>query len=135
MTERGEKMFSVTQRKGLMAFHFNPKVDGEEGAVHSHPYTIAVTVAGEKLDENSLLLDVNLLERSLNLALSVLNGKVLNELPEFLGSFPSIENLAYVIWLRMLVDLDPSRIEWLEVTVWEDVDISAAYKERVPSRA
>lgn len=128
-------MFSVSQRKQLVASHFNPKAEGEEKEVHSHPYSVVMTVAGEELDENGLLLDVTRVERTLDRALLGLNRKLLNGLPEFEGAFPSIESLARVIWSKVVVDLDPSRIEWLEVTVWEDEDISAAYKESLPSRA
>ena len=116
-----------------MASHFNPLAEGEERKVHSHPYSVVMTVSGEELDENGLLLDVTLMQRAMDRAWLGLKGKVLNELPEFERTFPSIESLAQVIWYKVVVDLDPSRIEWLEVTVWEDKDISASFKEKVPS--
>lgn len=121
-------MYRTGLRRGLSAMHFFD-VPGPEGELHSHPYVVEIAVAGEKLDPMGYLVDLDLMAAALDGTLALLEGKVLNDLPELSGAMPSVENLARTIW-EMTVPHMPAAT-WASVTVWESGDAWASYEGEV----
>ena len=122
-------MFSVTLRRPLASRHFFPQLVGPEQVEHVHRYTVEATVMGEHLDDCGFLVNVDLVAASLEKALDRFEGKLLNDLPEFRGSMPSMENIAKAIWSRMSDETDRTCVERISVTVWETDDICASFEK------
>jgi 6-pyruvoyltetrahydropterin/6-carboxytetrahydropterin synthase len=120
-------MYRTGLRRRLSAMHFFD-VDGPEGEVHSHPYVVELVATGEELDDNGYLVDLDTMAIALEDALGRLEGKVLNDLPEFSGSPPSVESLARVIWGMTAARLPAAK--WVSVKVWESDDAWASYGMR-----
>ncbi len=121
-------MYRTGLRRRLSAMHFFD-VPGPEGEVHSHPYMVELIIAGHELDARGYLVDLDVMAVALESALGRLEGKVLNELPEFSDAPPSVENLARAIWELIVVRLHPAG--WASVTVWEGDDAWASYEARI----
>lgn len=122
-------MFSVTLRRPLASRHFFPQLAGPEQAEHFHRYKVEATLMGEHLDDCGFLVNVDHVAASLEKVLGRFEGKLLNDLPEFQGSTPSMENLAKAIWSMMSDDIDRSCVDRIRVTIWEADDICAAFEQ------
>jgi len=123
-------MFSVSLRRGMESKHFFPDMEGPEKVPHAHRYKVEATVIGARLDECGFLVNVDTVASSLEKALKRFEGQVLNELPEFQGVAPSMENLAKAIFSHLAENIDRSCIERIKVTIWETEDICASFDER-----
>ncbi len=117
-------MYRTGLRRRLSAMHFFD-VPGPEGETHPHPYLVELLVAGDELDARGYLVDLDAMAAALESAIGLLEGRVLNELPQFSGTPPSVENLARTIWKMAVGRLPP--VEWASVTVWEGDDAWASY--------
>jgi 6-pyruvoyltetrahydropterin/6-carboxytetrahydropterin synthase len=122
-------MFSVTLRRKLAAQHFIPFLEGPEKEVHVHRYKVEATVMGDHLDKGGFLVNVDLVARSLEKALERFEGRVLNDMPEFKGAAPTMENIARAVWTKLEADIDRSCIERTKVTIWEADDICASFEQ------
>lgn len=122
--ERSEVKYRTGLRRRLSAMHFFD-VPGPEGEAHSHPYLVELLVAGDELDACGYLVDLGAMAAALESALRLLEGRLLNELPQFSGTPPSVENLARTIWKMAVGRLPP--VDWASVTVWEGDDAWASY--------
>lgn len=122
-------MFSVTVRRTLAAKHFFPFLEGPEKEVHVHRYKVEATITGDPLDKCGFLVNIDLVASSLEKAIGRFEGAVLNEMPEFQGTTPSMENLARAIWAKLDADIERSCIERIKVTVWEAEDIGASFEQ------
>ena len=122
-------MFSVSLRRPLSSKHFIPDLEGPEKEVHVHRCKVEVTVMGNRLDKYGFLVNVDLVAASLEEALKRFEGEILNEMPEFRGITPTMENIAKAIWSKLAADLDRSCVERIRVTIWEAEDICASFEE------
>jgi 6-pyruvoyltetrahydropterin/6-carboxytetrahydropterin synthase len=116
-------------RRPLVSKHFLPELEGPENEVHVHRYKVEATVMGGRLDRCGFLVNVDLVAASLEKALKRFEGEILNEMPEFRGITPSMENIAKAIWSKLAADLDRSCVERIKVTIWEAEDICASFDE------
>ena len=92
---------------------------GKENERHSHPYRLEVVFEGDELDRHGYLLDISLIEPRLDALCDRYRGSMLNDLPEFAGKNPGIEQFANVIAERLAPDLVRSPVRTLTVKVWE----------------
>jgi 6-pyruvoyltetrahydropterin/6-carboxytetrahydropterin synthase len=111
----------------LAATHILPGGSAGERTEHSHDYRIEVTVAGDRLDDQGYLIDIDLLRSVLASVLDRYQGRCLNGLPEFSSVPPSLENLSREIHRRMSDALAERAID-LMVRVWEDREAWASYE-------
>ncbi|MGH8909938.1 MAG: 6-pyruvoyl trahydropterin synthase family protein [Egibacteraceae bacterium] len=119
--------YSVTVRRELIARHFLVGGDwGRENELNSHRYRIETRYEGSSLDQHGFLLDIDEIDGKLDALVKRYQDRTLNELPEFEGLNPSVENFARILSDR-LISRAPN-ISALEVTVWEDDNASAAYR-------
>ncbi len=84
---------------------------------------------GNRLDKYGFLVNVDLVAASLEEALKRFEGEILNEMPEFRGITPTMENIAKAIWSKLAADLDRSCVERIRVTIWEAEDIFASFDD------
>jgi 6-pyruvoyltetrahydropterin/6-carboxytetrahydropterin synthase len=102
---------------------------GSENEVHIHRYKVEATLMGSRLDKCGFLVDVNIVTITLEKVLKRFEGEILNEMPEFRGITPSMENIAKVIWSKLAADIDRSCIEHMKVAIWEADDICASFEQ------
>ncbi len=123
----GRPRYSVTVRRELIAQHFLVGGDwGRENELNSHHYQIEARYEGPSLDRHGFLLDIEAINGKLDALVGRYRDRTLNELPEFEGLNPSVENFARVLSDQLIVRAP--NLDGLEVTVWEDGVASAAYR-------
>ena len=84
---------------------------------------------GDHMDEFGFLINVDAVAASLEKVLKRFEGEVLNSMPEFQVTRPSMENISKAIWSKLATDLDRTCVERIRVTIWEVEDICASYEQ------
>jgi 6-pyruvoyltetrahydropterin/6-carboxytetrahydropterin synthase len=111
----------------LIAQHFLIGGDfGPENELNSHSYRIEARYEGSRLDQHGFLLDIDQIQRRLDTLANRYRDRTLNDLAEFEGLNPSVENFARILSDQMMVDA--ANLTTLQVTVWEDDSASAGYR-------
>ena len=87
-------MFEITVQAGFSSGHFLRDYYGKCENPHGHNYRVLVTLAGEQLEPNGLLLDFKLLKQVLRPTVEYLDHRMINDLEPFTTLNPSAENLA-----------------------------------------
>jgi 6-pyruvoyltetrahydropterin/6-carboxytetrahydropterin synthase len=107
---RRHGMIRLTKRVEFCAAHryVNPRWGEEENRrrfgkaanLHGHNYALEVTIQGTPAPETGMVMDLKALKDLITEAvLDRLDHKNLNvDVPEFVGTLPTPENLAVVIW-------------------------------------
>ncbi|NPU83624.1 MAG: 6-carboxytetrahydropterin synthase QueD [Syntrophaceae bacterium] len=121
-------MYEVTITRSFSAAHTLRNIGGKCESLHGHNFRVDVTVAGESLDGEGLLIDFRLLKRRTDETLEMLDHKHLNEMDFFAATNPSSENLAKWIHDRLAGGIDSDRVRVSRVTVWESEDARATYQ-------
>jgi 6-pyruvoyltetrahydropterin/6-carboxytetrahydropterin synthase len=122
-------MYTLAVKRDFVARHFLVGGDwGEENELHSHHYFVEVQLEGRDLDEHGYLVDIVALETHLMELVAYYRDQTLNELPEFTGLNPSIENLARLMGQELMGRIKEP-IRSLTVKIWENDIAWAAYRE------
>lgn len=122
-------MFEVSVQQTFAAGHALRNYRGKCENVHGHNYRIEVTVQGERLASNGLLVDFVELKRVMKDTVDYLDHRFINDLEPFTELNPSAENIAKFFHDRISAGLRteiPVRIA--EVKVWETDTSSAVYR-------
>ncbi len=127
-----QPLYSVAARtKEFIAQHFLVGGDwGRANELHSYRYRIEARYEGPSLDQYGFLLDITEVEGKLSGLVERYEDHTLNELPEFEGLNPSVENVARVSSDGLIVAAP--NVSTLAVTVWEDDQI-ASYRRPLDS--
>ena len=80
---------------------------GKENERHDHPYRLEVVFEGDALDERGYLIDISVVEPRLDALRDRYRGQMLNDLPEFAGKNPGIEQFASILAERLTDGLAP----------------------------
>ncbi len=125
-------MYSLAVSRRFQAHHYLVGGDwGGENRPHSHEYQVEVRLGGPRLDQNGYLIDIVVLDEMMDQLVARFAGQTLNELAEFAGLNPSIENLCR-IWGQALAGLLPmDGLTELETRIWESDIAWASYLERL----
>src|SRR5579871_4428061 len=91
-------MFEVTIEETFAAGHALRNYRGKCENVHGHNYRCQVTVEGQDVDQNGLLVDFVELKKVVHSVLDRLDHQWLNEYPPFDVINPSAENIARYIY-------------------------------------
>ena len=96
-------------------------------AGHGHNYTLEVTLRGEPDPTLGTIADLPTVRRIVGeRVLDPFDHKYLNEdTPEFAELLPTVENMAKVVWRRLLGQFDPA--ELYRVAIWETPQTYAEY--------
>jgi 6-pyruvoyltetrahydropterin/6-carboxytetrahydropterin synthase len=122
-------MFEVSVEQTFAAGHALRDYKGKCENVHGHNYRVQVTVAGERLADNGLLVDFLELKRLMHGVIEYLDHRFINDLPPFDVINPSAENMAKYFHDEISRGLGgelPVRVA--EVRIWETDTSVAVYR-------
>jgi len=121
-------MYEVTIRRHIAAAHALREIGGTCENLHGHNFIIEVSVTGEHLDPQDLLIDFRELKAWIDEALQPLDHQNLNDLETFRGINPSSERLAQTIYDQIAPRASASGLSVSRVVVWESEDARIAYE-------
>lgn len=128
--EEACRMYTVAVQQEVIARHYLIGADfGPENQIHSHVYRVELRLAGDRLDSNGFLTDIDAMSAGLGEALAGIRDRTLNDLPEFEGFNPSIEHLARILCRTLRSRFYDERLCEVTVTIWENPCAWAAYTE------
>ena len=123
-------MYEVTVQDTFSSGHYLRDYYGKCENPHGHNYRVLVTLVGEKLEPNGLLLDFKLLKRILQPTIQYLDHQMINDLEPFTSVNPSAENLAKYFFDRVssqLLEMTGGRVRVKDCTIWETDTSYATY--------
>jgi len=120
-------MYEVTIKKSFAAAHILKEIGGKCEDLHGHNFLVEVTVTGEALNNEDLLIDFRDLKRWTNEILDDFDHKYLNELAAFQGVNPSSERVAKYIYDRLAEKMQNLNLRVAKITVWESDNARVAY--------
>ncbi len=122
-------MFEVSVEKTFASGHALRNYKGKCENVHGHNYRVQVTVQGEHLDANGLLVDFLELKRLMDGVVEYLDHRFINDLPPFTELNPSAENIAKYFHDEMSGGMTQDvAVRISEVKVWETDTSMALYR-------
>lgn len=128
-------MYTVTVRDAFIAqYYLTVPNAGPEGEPHSREYGVELTFEGPGLDEYGYLFDIDEAKAALGDVKERYTDRLINDLPEFEDTNPSVERFCREIATRVIeaMDLETTEtIETLRVTLHEDETAWAAYERSV----
>lgn len=122
-------MYFLTHSFDFEAAHFLRDYQGKCANMHGHTYKVEVSVKGEKLQANGILVDFSFIKKMVNeIVVSNFDHRVLNEV---MDENPTAENLARLIYdsVQLQFTLNGFEVSVDYVRVWETSNNSAIYKE------
>ena len=125
-------MFEVTVEAGFSSGHYLRNYHGKCENPHGHNYRVLVTLIGEQLEPNGLLLDFKLLKSVLQPTIKYLDHFMINDLEPFTTVNPSAENIAKYFFDRtaaQLLEMTGGRVRVKDCTIWETDTSYARYYE------
>ncbi len=122
-------MYEVTIKKSFSAAHVLKEIGGKCEDLHGHNFLVEVTVAGNALNEDDLLIDFRDLKKWNNEILDHLDHKYLNEVEVFKDINPSSERIARYIYDRLMKKFQTLNLVLTvsRVTVWESDNARVTY--------
>ena len=121
--------YTLAVKRDFVARHYLVGGDwGEENRLHAHHYQVEVQLEGKILDKHGYLVDIVALEAHLQELVAYYRDQTLNDLPEFTGLNPSIENFARLLCQELLNRLKEP-LSAVTVQIWENDIAWAAYRE------
>jgi 6-pyruvoyltetrahydropterin/6-carboxytetrahydropterin synthase len=116
-------MFEVGVARTFHALHQLEAEDPDASHEHSHDYRAEVVARGERLDEDAMLVDLDLLGAALSACLAELDAVDLGRLAAFAGRNTTVETVAEHIWTHVRDGLASApQLAGLRVTVYESAD-------------
>ena len=126
-------IYQVAVRRNFEARHRLIGGDwGKENDLHAHHYEVEVSLDGARLDEHGYLVDITVIEASLDAILARIAGTTLNDLPEFAGLNPSIERLAEIFCRSVPADMGVTGLSAVSVKVFESGSAWACCRRELP---
>ena len=120
-------MYFISVESSFSAAHFLRGYQGKCENLHGHRFKVVARLRLSKLNEIGLAYDFSDLKKQLGEVLEKYDHCCLNEVEPFDNINPSSENMAAVIYARLLAGILPgSFIDSIEV--WESPESCAVYK-------
>jgi len=125
-------MYTVAVQREFSARHMLIGGDwGPENESHAHHYVVEARLYGKKLDRHGFLLDICEVETHLDKLVEYFRDTTLNDLPEFKGLNPSIENFAHILCRALAIKIDAGALTGLGIKIWENRAAWAEYREEI----
>lgn len=125
-------MYTVSVEREFAAKHFLISGDfGEENKLHSHDYKVQVRLTGNNLDTHGFLVNIDDVNKQLDIAIDTYREQTLNDLPSFKDVNPSVEHFAKMFCHTFLENIDASSLESIAVRIWEYDDTWAEYSQHI----
>ena len=120
-------MYELTVKGHFDAAHALRGYPGECKNLHGHTWDVEVTVAAETLDEIGIVYDFKSLKEDLGSVLDSYDHAYLNDVEPFDVLNPTAENLAKVVYDRLVTTVD-QRVNVVEVVIWESPIAKLSYR-------
>jgi 6-pyruvoyltetrahydropterin/6-carboxytetrahydropterin synthase len=121
-------MFEVGVARTFQALHALEAEDPAASDEHGHDYRAEVVARGERLDEDAMLVDLDLLGAALSECLAELDSVDLGSLAAFANRNTTVETVAEHIWTHVRDRLGRApALAGLRVTVYESPDAWASF--------
>jgi 6-pyruvoyltetrahydropterin/6-carboxytetrahydropterin synthase len=121
-------MYTLAVRRDFIARHYLIGGDwGPENNPNSHHFVLEVELEGSELDSHGYLVDIVDIEKELSALLDYYKEQMLNDLPEFRGLNPSLENFVRILALSLSGRITTKSITALKLTLWETQSAWASY--------
>jgi len=120
-------VYEVTIKKTFSAAHILKEIGGKCEDLHGHNFIVEVTVSGQSLNREDILIDFRDLKRWTNEVLEAFDHKYLNEIEVFKGMNPSSERIARYIHDQLADKVKTMGLKIARVTVWESENARVAY--------
>jgi len=120
-------MYELILQEAFAAAHRLPASGGKCASLHGHNWKIEVTVRGEELGENGILVDFKDIKDATARVVQGLDHQFLNELEPFEKANPSSENIAHHIYDGLSKALNTRGVKVSRVTAWESETACATY--------
>ena len=121
-------MFTLCIKDSFAAAHRLIGYQGKCEELHGHNFFVEAFFFGEKLGDDSLLVDFKVLKDYLKDVLDSLDHKYLNEIPFFTERASSAEYIAMYIFGEIDERIREKGVRLKEIKVWESDKASAAYE-------
>jgi 6-pyruvoyltetrahydropterin/6-carboxytetrahydropterin synthase len=122
-------MYMVAVKREFGAQHFLIGGDwGPENDLHDHHYQVEVQLQGATLDQHGYLVDIVDIETHLERMVDKYKDKILNDLPEFEGLNPSIENFSRILCLNFSEIVMEANISTVTIRLWENEIAWASFR-------
>jgi len=123
-------MYTVSVKRNFFAEHFLIGGDwGRENQPHSHDYQVEILLEGATLDRHGYLVDIVEIKAHLEALLNYFGNRLLNDLPEFKGLNPSIEQFARIFCHRLSQQIESPSLSAITIKIWEDESAWASYRQ------
>jgi 6-pyruvoyltetrahydropterin/6-carboxytetrahydropterin synthase len=125
-------MYTISVKRDFTAYHY--LIGGNWGAEnerHAHQYAIELRLEGEQLDQHGYLVDIVNIESLLNDLVLRYENKTLNDLKEFDGLNPSIENFSRILCKEFVSTLKAQNIKAVRIKIWENDIACASYRQEI----
>ena len=122
-------MYELKIISQFSAAHQLREYEGKCENLHGHNWKVEVSVTGNKLGKNGLLIDFKLIKKATEKVLDELDHEFLNDLDAFKTANPSSENIARHIFTALSRELNTEDIKVSRVTTWESDSACATYME------
>ena len=130
-------MYTVSVSRSFVAQHYLTVPDpGPEGELHSHHYSLEVTVESLDLDEYGYVVDIDELTAAVDDVADEFRDRILNDQPAFDGLNPSVEHFTRVVSDRLASDarLSSDRVSNLRVAMDEDDTARVSYERALTGK-
>jgi 6-pyruvoyltetrahydropterin/6-carboxytetrahydropterin synthase len=121
-------MYKLAVRRDFIAQHALIGGDwGAENQPHSHHYVLELQMEGDTLDGHGFLVDIVDVELALAGVVNGYRDFLLNDLPEFSGLNPSLENFSRIICISLSKSIQAKNLRSVTVVLWENDNAWASY--------
>lgn len=122
--------YSIALSEKFRSLHFfEEKKNTPESIAHPHDYCVEIQLYGEELDASGYLIDLEEIDLLLKEVLSGYSDVLLNDLPEFSHSPPSLERFARILCQSFSNRLKGAQIKAVSVKLWENERAWASFQE------
>lgn len=122
-------MFTISIRDSFSAAHRLEHVQGKCEALHGHNFMVEVSVVGDKLNNDGMLVDFQILKKYLGEVLDSLDHSYINDKSFFKERAGSSEYIAMYIFHELKLRIKEKTFSLHEVKVWESEKSWASYRE------
>ena len=119
-------MFELEVEEHFSAAHSLRGYRGKCEKLHGHNWLVRVTLSGDVLNDQGMLIDFHEARELLARAIADWDHSNLNELEEFKTLNPTTENIARIVCERVVAEV-PAGITVRRVSVWETDGSCAKY--------
>ncbi len=120
-------MFEITVVSHFSGAHRLRYLHGKCEDLHGHNWKVEVSVVSDKLNQEGVVIDFEILKQKLKKVLKFLDHTYLNDLPYFSGKEPSSENIARYIFDKLKGELKRQPVTLKKATAWESETACATY--------